>query len=111
MIAVASSSSAPVGCDTDAVAVLTQMTAFEVLVEVTLRPGIADPQGATIERSLPLLGVDKVSGVRVGKAIRLTVEAADEGQARRLVDDLCARFLTNPVIEDATVSIAEASVR
>ncbi len=87
------------------------MPAFEVLVEVTLRPGIADPQGATIERSLPLLGVGGVSGVRVGKAIRLTVEAADDEGARRLVEDLCARFLTNPVIEDATVSIAAATTR
>ena len=82
------------------------MPTFEVLVEVSLRPGIADPQGATIERSLPLLGVTTVSAVRVGKAIRLSVEADDEGAARALVEDLCARFLTNPVIEDATVSVA-----
>lgn len=86
------------------------MAVFEVLVEVTLRPGIADPHGATIERSLPLLGVVGVTGVRVGKAIRLTVEAADEAEARRVVDDLCARFLTNPVIEDATVSLAVVSM-
>ena len=85
------------------------MPTFEVLVEVTLRPGIADPQGATIERSLPLLGVTSVSGVRVGKAIRLSIEAADEDEAVRLVDDLCARFLTNPVIEDAAVSVASAA--
>ena len=85
------------------------MPTFEVLVEVTLRPGIADPQGATIERSLPLLGVTSVSGVRVGKAIRLTVQATDEGEARTLVDDLCSRFLTNPVIEDATVGVVAAS--
>jgi phosphoribosylformylglycinamidine synthase PurS subunit len=82
------------------------MPTFEVLVEVSLRPGIADPQGATIERSLPLLGVTSVSGVRVGKAIRLSVDAADEPAAQALVEDLCARFLTNPVIEDATVSVA-----
>ena len=82
------------------------MPTFEVLVEVTPRPGIADPQGATIERSLPLLGVTSVSGVRVGKAIRLAVEAEDEDAARDVVDDLCARFLMNPVIEDATVSVA-----
>ncbi len=87
------------------------MPAFEVLVEVTLRPGIADPQGATIERSLPLLGVDSVSGVRVGKAIRLTVEAAGEDEAQRVVEDLCARFLTNPVIEDAAVSVVAPILR
>jgi phosphoribosylformylglycinamidine synthase PurS subunit len=85
------------------------MPTFEVLVEVTLRPGIADPQGATIERSLPLLGVTSVSGVRVGKAIRLSVEAADEDEAVRIVDDLCTRFLTNPVIEDAAVSVLATS--
>ncbi len=84
------------------------MAVFEVLVEVTLRPGIADPQGATIERSLPLLGVRSVSGVRVGKAIRLRVDAADEAEAHRVVIDLCARFLTNPVIEDATATVLTA---
>ena len=81
---------------------------FSVLVEVSLREGVADPQGATIERSLPHLGFDGVVGVRVGKAIRFDIEAADEGAARAEVDDLCARFLTNPVIEDSTVSIQPA---
>ena len=35
---------------------------FDVVVEVRLRPGIADPQGATIERALPALGFEGVSG-------------------------------------------------
>jgi phosphoribosylformylglycinamidine synthase PurS subunit len=43
---------------------------FPVLVEVRLRPGIADPAGATIQRALPALGFDGVGDVRVGKAIR-----------------------------------------
>jgi phosphoribosylformylglycinamidine synthase len=83
---------------------------FDVVVEVRLRPGIADPQGATIERALPALGFEGVSGVGVGKSIRFTVEADDEAAARRLVDDLCHRFLTNPVIEDAEVSLSVAAV-
>jgi phosphoribosylformylglycinamidine synthase len=78
---------------------------FSALVEVRLRAGIADPQGATIERSLPTLGFDTISGVTVGKAIRFSVEADDEAAARRQVDDLCRRFLTNPVIEDAVISL------
>ena len=80
------------------------MSDFSVLVEVTLRPGIADPQGATIERSLPALGFDGVNGVRVGKSIRFTVQADDEAAARREVEEMCEKFLTNPVIEDATVT-------
>jgi phosphoribosylformylglycinamidine synthase subunit PurS len=78
---------------------------FDVAVEVRLRPGIADPQGATIERALPALGFDGCSGVSVGKSIRFQVEAADEGSARSLVEDMCERFLTNPVIEDSLVTI------
>ena len=78
---------------------------FSVAVEVQLRPGVADPQGATIERSLPTLGFDGVDGVRVGKLIRFSIESDNEASARAEVDDLCRRFLTNPVIEDAVIRI------
>jgi len=79
---------------------------FTVFVETRLRPGIADPQGATIERSLPALGFDGISGVRVGKAIRFDLEAPDEESARTHADEVCRRFLINPVIEDAAVEVA-----
>ena len=79
---------------------------FAVNVEVRLRKGIADPQGATIERSLPALGFSGVTGVQVGKSIRFCVDAIDGETARRTVDDMCTRFLTNPVIEDAVVHLS-----
>jgi phosphoribosylformylglycinamidine synthase len=78
---------------------------FSVVVEVQLRAGVADPQGATIERSLPHLGFDGVSDVRVGKCIRFSIESADEASARSEVDEMCSRFLANPVIEDSSVRI------
>jgi phosphoribosylformylglycinamidine synthase len=79
---------------------------FHALVEVRLRPGIADPQGATIERALPALGFGGVEAVRVGKAIRFDVDASDEAAARTEIDELCRRLLANPVIEEADVSIS-----
>ncbi len=78
---------------------------FDVAVDVRLRPGIADPQGATVERALPALGFEGVSGVSVGKIIRFRVDAADEAAARSLVEDMCHRFLTNPVIEDSEIAL------
>jgi phosphoribosylformylglycinamidine synthase len=81
---------------------------FAVLVEVSLRPGIANPEGATIERSLPALGFTQVSGVRTGKAIRFSISAGDEAVARAQVEELCRRFLTNPVIEVAHVTLSVA---
>jgi phosphoribosylformylglycinamidine synthase len=80
---------------------------FAATVEVRLKEGVADPQGATIERSLPALGFEGVHEVRVGKMLRFTLDARDDREARARVDDMCARFLTNPVIEDAVVTIAE----
>lgn len=78
---------------------------FAIQVEVRPKVGVADPQGATIERSLPTLGFVGIRDVTVGKSIRFVIDAPDEAAARAEVEELCARFLTNPVIEDATVQL------
>lgn len=79
---------------------------FSVLVETRLRAGVADPQGATIERSLPHLGFEGIAGVRVGKAFRFELRAADEAAAHARAQEVTQRFLINPVIEDADVSVS-----
>ncbi|MBI3649283.1 MAG: phosphoribosylformylglycinamidine synthase subunit PurS [Actinobacteria bacterium] len=78
---------------------------FEVLV--TLKPGLADPQGKAVEGALPALGWTNVSGLRVGKHVRLEVEAADEAAGRAQVDEMARRLLSNPVIEDYRILAAE----
>ena len=80
-----------------------------MLVEVQLRPGIADPQGATIERALPALGFSDVHTLRVGRAIRFEVEAPDEPAAAGIAEDLASRLLANPVIEQAEVKVGATS--
>jgi phosphoribosylformylglycinamidine synthase len=84
------------------------MSRFGVLVEVRLRPGIADPAGSTVARALPALGFDGVEGVRLGKAVRLTLEAPDEPTARRTAEAVAARLLANTVMEDYEVLAVEA---
>ena len=74
-----------------------------MIVDVTLRDGIADPEGATIERALPALGFSGVTCVRAAKSFRFNVEAPDEDSARARAQSLAERLLSNPVIEDATV--------
>jgi phosphoribosylformylglycinamidine synthase len=81
---------------------------FEAFVEVRKHPGIADPEGATIERALPTLGFTGVSGLSVGKAFRLTVEADDEATARATVEALAERILANPVLEEVRVTVTAA---
>ena len=81
------------------------MSVFDVLVEVRLRPGIADPEGLTIERALPALGFSGITGVSVGKAFRLSIEAGSADEAARRAEELATRLLANPVIEDSTVTV------
>ena len=81
---------------------------FSVLVEVRPREGIADPEGATIERALPALGLDGVSGMRAGKAFRFDIAAADAAEALARATVVADRVLANPVIEESTVTVAGA---
>jgi phosphoribosylformylglycinamidine synthase PurS subunit len=85
------------------------MARYEAQVEVTHRPGILDPAGATVERALPALGWGNVSQVRIGKSVRLVIEADDEAAAIAQVDEMCRRILTNPVIEDYELHLQELS--
>ena len=85
------------------------MVTFEAFVEVRKHPGIADPEGATIERALPTLGFTGVSGVSVGKAFRLAAEAEDHAAAAAAVQALADRVLANPVLEEVRITVTEVA--
>ncbi len=83
------------------------MTRFAARVDIAHLPGVADPQGATVERALPALGYTNVSELKISKSIRLVVEADDAAAARVQVAEMCERLLANPVIEAYDIAIAE----
>jgi phosphoribosylformylglycinamidine synthase PurS subunit len=79
-----------------------------VQVVVTLKDGLLDPQGKTVEGALPTLGWENVSGVRVGKDIEMVVDGPDEATVRAQVEEMAERFLSNPVIEDHRIVAVHA---
>ena len=85
--------------------IMTPSRQFSVQVEVLLRDGIADPQGATIERALPALGLDGVTGVRAGKSFRFDLDATDDADALAQATVVADRLLANPVIEESVVRV------
>jgi phosphoribosylformylglycinamidine synthase PurS subunit len=86
------------------------MSSHRFAVNVLPKDGILDPQGRAVERSLPHLGVEGVTDVRVGRRVELTVEAADEASARAVVERLAGELLSNPLIEGFEVeALAGAS--
>ena len=70
---------------------------------VLIRPkeGILDPQGQTVERALPALGFEGVSGVRIGRLVELDVPDIAE------VEAMCEKLLANPLVEDYEVVAVE----
>jgi phosphoribosylformylglycinamidine synthase len=80
---------------------------YLVIVDVTLRKGISDPEGSTLERALPALGFTGVTNVHAGKSFRFDVDAESEGAALEKATALAERLLSNPVIEDASARIGE----
>ena len=74
-------------------------------VRVTLRAGIADPEGQTIASALRSLGYAGVEEVRTGKLMRIAFAAADHAAAVSAIDEMCRRLLANPVMETATFEL------
>jgi len=72
---------------------------------VRLKPGILDVQGASVQRALHGLGFAEVQALRVGKVLDIELDGMSGDSARRRVEEMCARLLTNPVIEDYTVEV------
>jgi phosphoribosylformylglycinamidine synthase len=79
-------------------------------IYVGLKPGVLDPQGRTIARSLNDLGYDEVLDAKQGKVITLTLADSDPELAEARITEMCDRLLANTVIESYRIEI-EAPVK
>jgi phosphoribosylformylglycinamidine synthase len=80
----------------------------KALVYVTLKPDVLDPQGEAIRKACGTLGYGAVRAVRQGKLFEIELDAADEGEARRLLGELSDKLLANTVIEDHRIAQVDA---
>ena len=81
---------------------------FQARVLVRLRPSVLDPAGEAARGAAERLGVEGLSKLRIGKAVEMELEAPDEAEARRRLELLSDRLLSNPVIEDWTLELQES---
>jgi phosphoribosylformylglycinamidine synthase PurS subunit len=69
------------------------------------KPEILDPQGKAVLGALPRLGFSGVSDVRQGKRFELEVDGELTPEVLEQVRQMAETLLSNPVIEDYTVSV------
>lgn len=77
----------------------------KVKIYITLKAGVLDPQGKAVQDSLNKLGYLEVEQARVGKYMELQME--DGADLKNRVEEMCAKLLANPVIEDYQYTIEE----
>jgi phosphoribosylformylglycinamidine synthase subunit PurS len=73
---------------------------YSVLVSISNKKYLPDPEGETILKDLILKGgFNEVEAVRCSKTINMLVRSRTEGQARKMVLKICAELrLYNPVV-------------
>jgi len=85
------------------------MKQFKAKVEVKLKSVVLDPQGKAVLSALHNLGFDDVTDTRIGKLIELKIKGESMENVHEQIEQVCKKLLTNPVIEDYSINIEEAS--
>lgn len=80
---------------------------MKAIIHVGLKPGVLDPQGRAIARSLNDLGFEGVKQARQGKTIELDLTHEDASTAKNDVTQMCEKLLANTVIESYRIDIVE----
>lgn len=84
------------------------MNSYHAVVTITLRKGILDVQGKTVEHALHASSFSTLSNVRIGKHVEMTVTADSEESARTQIDAACKALIANPIIEDYSIVLYAA---
>ena len=77
---------------------------MKISTTVTLKKDVLDPQGKVVSQTLKNMGYKNVINVRQGKYFEIELNELDKEKAKKVVEEISKRLLTNIVIEDYTVN-------
>ncbi|GAB3974112.1 phosphoribosylformylglycinamidine synthase subunit PurS [Spirosoma terrae] len=77
-------------------------------INIMTRSEILDPQGKAVKLGLHNLQMDTIDNVRIGKHIRLEVEAESQEKAKETVDTACRQLLANLIMEEYSFELQPA---
>jgi phosphoribosylformylglycinamidine synthase len=83
-------------------------TPMKAKIIITPKKAVLDPQGKTVQSALEHMGYTGVAGVHVGKYIEIDLApGTDKAAAQKALRDAAHKFLSNPVIEDYRLEMAD----
>ena len=80
---------------------------MKISATVTLKKDVLDPQGKVVNQTLKNMGYKNVVNVRQGKYFEIELNESDKEKAKKIVDEISKKLLTNIVIEDYTVNLEQ----
>ena len=71
---------------------------------VTLKKDVLDPQGKVVSKTLKNMGYENIANVRQGKYFEIELNENDKEKAKKIIEEICKKLLTNVVIEDYKIN-------
>lgn len=80
---------------------------FKAEIDVMPLDALLDPQGKAVTGSMKNIGLESIDGVRIGRHVRLFVEANSSSEAEKMVEEACKKLLANQIMESYTFQVEE----
>ena len=81
---------------------------FKAEIDVMPLDALLDPQGKAVTNSMKNIGLPEIDGVRIGRHVRLFIDAPSKEVAHQKVEEACKKLLSNQIMESFTFSVVEA---
>ena len=78
---------------------------MKISATVTLKKDVLDPQGKVVSQTLKNMGYKSVINVRQGKYFEIELNESNKEKAKKIVEEISKKLLTNIVIEDYTINL------
>ena len=82
------------------------ITMITIFVNVQPKANILDPQGKTIHHALQNLNFRSIQEIRIGKRIKIVLDAVSVKEAEEQVRQMCEKLLINPLVEEYSLEVA-----
>jgi len=80
---------------------------FKAEIDVMPLDALLDPQGKAVTNSMKNIGLPEIDGVRIGRHVRLFIEAQSKEVAEQKVEEACKKLLSNQIMESYTYTISQ----
>ena len=77
---------------------------MKISVTVTLKKDVLDPQGKVVSQTIKNMNYNNITSVRQGKYFEIELNETNKDKAKKIIDEISQKLLTNVVIEDYSIN-------